>query len=109
MDSKFNEPGYKLRWTGLWFVESKRRGGDYWRGGPLREEDIEKFIEFSRLPTKLVVFKNIYKSRKTEPDAYVWLYRHVSSEQWLDRKEHPEKYAKHEADNKETKKEDTPF
>ena len=76
----------RQRWTGLWMRTAQRSGNDYWISAPLRESDIELLVEFARQPAKLMIFRNLYKERKTHPDATIFLYRAVTAEQWEEHK-----------------------
>lgn len=98
-----DESNVKLRLTGLWAKKMTRTGSEYMTGAPLRDEDIQKFIEFCREPTKFVVWPNSYKKTKQHPDGYIWLYRHISREAW------EEIRGKRDIQIVTEKKEETPF
>ena len=66
----------KIRIGALWAKKTKTEGATYWAGPELRDEDVERLLEFTNSgPITLVVWRNKFKKTEKHPDAYLWLYR----------------------------------
>jgi hypothetical protein len=95
----------KLKWTGLWMRENKSNGNKFYASTVLRPEDIEKFIEFCKKPTKIFIFPNSYKTSDNHPDASIHLW-HID-ENWKPSPKPVEN--KPEPEPTQPKLEDAPF
>ena len=91
---KEGEEPYKELIARCWIGRTGGPGGNL-TTAKLSPEEIEKFIEFSKKPCRLVVYRLQKKAKPEQPDGVIYLYR------WDDEWKEKNKAAKEKSLNKE--------
>ena len=80
--TKEDDSKYKVFITGLWIAQGK--SGPNFTSIKLTPEERDKFIEFSKEPCRIVVYRRSKKLNDKRPDGFMYLSRW--DDEWKEKK-----------------------